>query len=306
MTHGYENTNIDEIRNILKDQWQVTDEEVLKQTKIPLVKLLLAKEESSLEILGKALDDAVVEEDDNVVFAENLIDDIAYGSPQWSDYVLRQFTNEELDDGNPKCDGCRRVVEQLLGPIVSCGVADYTPASIETNGTATVLYTIEVAINNDIHPLCGQNIILTDIADVGPHNTEAPYSNYAAATAATRAEGRCYRKLLRLTNVITAEEKSDVAEQYVAADAWSPDNPIDDNQINVIDIMCRRLNISVIDFINSGVSVYPTINHVTKSTAQKMLQELNNIQRKTKDKPKTLGGYVENWREFDSSTTFSK
>ena len=43
----------------------------------------------------------------------------AYGSEEWNDYVMSQFHSGELFDGNPTCAGLRRVVEELLGTIVS-------------------------------------------------------------------------------------------------------------------------------------------------------------------------------------------
>ena len=39
-------------------------------------------------------------------------------SPEWNEYVLSLFEENELIDGNPLVAGLRRVAEVVLGPIV--------------------------------------------------------------------------------------------------------------------------------------------------------------------------------------------
>lgn len=219
-----------------------------------------------------------------------------YGSEKWNEYVMSQFNDNELIGGAPTCDGCRRVVEKLIGPIISTQIVNNTAPCLANAGTATVSVNITVVITNENHPafnICGR-IVVEDIADVNRDNTDAPYNLHQSATAATRAEGRALRKLLRLTNVITAEEKSEKTESDID---WVPDDPITNDQINVIDMMCGsgRLNIDVMGFINSGRKVYANIGEVGKSTAQKMIQELNAIQRKVKPRPSGLDIYKVNW-----------
>lgn len=223
----------------------------------------------------------------------------AFGSEAWNDYVMRQFTDSELKDGAPTCDGCRRVFEQLVGVILECTIPSYVGPTNDNKGTATVVVGMDVLITNDTHPAIGRTIRIQEIADVNDNNTDAPYNRHPSATAATRAEGRGLRKLLRLRNVITAEEKSEAAEQDTD-DKWEPDEPITDSQIGVIDMLCGadRLNINVVEFINSGRKAYANIRDVTKSTAQRMIQELNKIQREAKPKPPGLHTYVSNWQNI--------
>ena len=305
MSHGYENVGTDEIRDRLTAEFAVIDPEILKQTKLPLIALLQ-------EYIDKQEEDAVdnvVEEDDSVLMTSP--DDVDQeeaephmphiSSPQWQDYVMRQFMDEELMEGNPTCDGCRRVVEELIGPLFHYGVSEYTPASVDNKGTATVVYAVNVVVTQESHPMYGKEIVITEIADSGPHNTDVPYCNHAAATAATRAESRCYRKLLRLRNTITAEEYSEQAEQFVDGTNWAPDNPIDENQISVMNLMCQRQCIDVMSFINSGQAIYTSIEMVPQATAQKMLQELNKFQRGVKAKPTNLKPYNPDWRKNEST-----
>lgn len=219
-----------------------------------------------------------------------------FGSEYWNDYVMRQFKDSELMDGAPTCDGCRRVFEDLVGTILECNIPSYIGPSTENKGTATVVVEMVVYITNDTHPAHGRNVRIQEIADVNDMNTDAPYSRHPSATAATRAEGRGLRKLLRLRNVITAEEKSEAAEQATDA-SWEPDEPISDAQINLLDMLCgpARLNINVKNFINSGRKLYTDVREVSKTTAQRMIQELNKIQRGEKPKAPGVVGYVPDW-----------
>jgi hypothetical protein len=239
------------------------------------------------------------DEDDGCISAEELSaanEDLLippYGSDDWNDFLLRQFEDDELYDGNPTCDGCRRLVEQLIGPVGDRGVSEYTPAMAENRWSSTVMYVVNVLVMNDSHPQYGNRISITEIADAGPHNTDAPYCNHPAATAATMAESRCYRKLLGLKS-ITAEENTERAQEF---DRWEPDEVIEDSQIKTLDLMCKRLDIEVMSFINSGRSTYKSIDVVPRGTAAKMLRELNKVQRGVKEKAKSLPKYNPAWRD---------
>ena len=92
-------------------------------------------------------------------------------------------------------------------------------------------------------------------------------------------------------------------------ESWSPSTPITDQQITVIDMLCQRTNIDVIDFINCGDSKYVCIEQVSEQSAQKMLQYLNRIQRKDAERPDGVETYDENWKVKNNDTreeNFSK
>lgn len=314
---GFEQTTIEEIRTSLRDEYGVTDEVLLASKKTVLVQHLLKLQgvstidspgEKEIDaILDKVeidtvFDDATEESDDSAMQpyseAEASESMPVYASEAWHEYVMKEFRDDELMDGAPTCDGCRRVVEVVLGPIVESTIPVSHPPTVQNNGTATVGVRIAIQVTNEEHPLCGSVIACEEIADVNKGNCDPPYYKYTSATASSRAEGRALRKLLRLRNVITAEEASDTAETTDDNCEWSVDDPVSDSQIHVMDMMCSkdRLNISVMDFINSGKNSYDEIHTVTKSTAQRMIQELNKFQRKIKDLPKTVGPYDKNWR----------
>ena len=221
-------------------------------------------------------------------------------SDEWLEFVMGQFEEDEMDGDAPTCAGCRRVVQKLIGPIIKCGVAAHTPPQTNNHGTATVVYQVEVFVTNEEHPAYGLGngtLFYEDIADVNQDNCDFPYSKHASATAATRAEARIYRKMLNLRNVIAAEEISERANEEDGDINWTPDEPITKDQIAVINMICSRVNLSVVDFMNSGKQKYAAVSQVPYRTAARMIKELNNFQQGTKPKPTTVPIYDPNWSD---------
>lgn len=123
------------------------------------------------------------------------------GDPDWSDYVMKMFVPDELENGNPRVDGLRRVAFKLFGPINSNTNVVQAP---DLDHGATVVVTVE-----SVEQLRGggwNKRSVCGAADVYSGNTSQPYCFHAVSTAETRAEGRALRKLLCLTKVMAAEE----------------------------------------------------------------------------------------------------
>ena len=310
---GYEKVSVSDIRQALLMTGMNPRDGFLENTKSVLVERLLELQAAKCEPTEARFvpttgdeeaevnfDDAVEDEDTTAYTPCSKEEAIkllpSYGSELWHGYVMKQFRDDELMDGAPTCDGCRRVVEQLIGPICSISITNSVAPSTTNNGTATVAVGVDIFVTIEEHPLTGQRVFIEDIADVNKDNCDAPYHKYPSATCMTRAEGRVYRKLLRLRNTITAEEASETAETSDGCD-WTVDEPITNSQLSTMDMMCSRLNVSARDFINSGSIVYDSILHVKKSTAARMLKELNKIQKSDKPKPAGIDTYVPDWRE---------
>jgi len=307
---GYEQTTVDEVRRVLRDEHGIDDKEFLENTKSTLVQhlreLRSAASVPSDEAIDSVFDDIKEDADDTAMqpYTETESKEAmpSYASEAWHEYVMRKFRDDELVDNAPTCDGCRRVVEEVLGPIISSQITHLVAPNVNNNGTATVGVLITVHVTNDAHPAVSNTVICEEVADVNKDNCDHPYYKYASATASSRAEGRALRKLLRLRNIITAEEASEKAETTDTDCNWEMDEPISDSQISVLDMLCKRLDINVIDFVNSGRRVYDDIEAVNKSTAQRMIQELNRVQRKEKDQPPNINPYDPNWRTANEST----
>lgn len=223
---------------------------------------------------------------------ESKIPDV--NSPEWNDYAMGFFQQNELIDGNPLVAGLRRVAEMLIGEIVSS-----KPISVVHNensspiGRATVVYEVQFMCRRDN----GETYIKTyaDAAEVWEGNTDDLFAVHAAATASTRAEGRALRKALKL-RVVAAEElcKKDVSK-FLGEQSGQNEDRINSDQINFIDNRCRKLDVSVMSFVNSGEKEYKSIYEVKRETAAKMIKELNRLSNDKTLILNTIKGYEEDW-----------
>lgn len=207
-----------------------------------------------------------------------------YLSPEWHDYVMSFFSQNEMADGNPTTAGLRRVAELLLGDIVSSKPIEVHAVKETGPGRSTVVYEVKFdwkLIPGDPSARCTGNVrTYADVADVWHGNTDALFCAYAPATASTRAEGRALRKALKLRGVAAEEMcKLDVAK-IVAQETVEK---ISNEQISFIDSKCKKLDINVVAFINSGEKQYSSIYDVTRETAAKMIKKLTEL---TNDKTK--------------------
>ena len=226
----------------------------------------------------------------------------AYGCDEWHDYVMSKFHKSEMYNGNPLTTGLRRVAEELLGDILVSRPV-HVIASDDPNGPgrATVVFEVVIDWMNS-----GQLRTYGDAADCWHGNSDDLFCAHPAATASTKAEGRCLRKALKV-RCVAAEEiprnKDVVAivRQSISSKPttgeWNEEDPISVPQINFIDGKCRQLDIGVFEFINSGEKTYKNIHEVSKKTASKMLAILNEYQNKEKPTPAKIVGYNSNWRE---------
>lgn len=222
-------------------------------------------------------------------------------SPEWSDYVMSKFAPDELveikGDKYPTCYGLRRVTEELVGEILESKPINLivSPDSTFSNpGRVTCHY--EVVIK----PYGQDRYVKTvgDVAEVFSLNCDDLFLAYPAATAVTRAEGRCLRKILKL-KCVAAEEitrNKDVGKAVQEAITVSPatdgtynaEAEITPNQIGYLESKCEQLGIDLMKFINSGENKYSTIQEVTKKIASKMITAINDYQNGKKKIPESI------------------
>lgn len=218
-------------------------------------------------------------------------------SPEWNDYVLTLFSDKELIDGNPLTAGLRRVAELLVGEIISS--KPVSVERIETGdpiGKTTVVYEVQFLVKKG-----DKEYVKTyaDVSDVWCNNTDDIFAVHAPATASTKAEGRALRKALKL-RVVAAEElcKKDVSKLLKESAPLNEEtNDINYDQIMFIDTKCRKLNIDVEKFINSGESNYKNIYEVKKDVAAKMIKRLTELSNGSKQITEDIFGYKKDWNK---------
>jgi len=217
-------------------------------------------------------------------------------SPEWSEYVLSLFEEDEMIDGNPLVAGLRRVAETVLGTIVYSGPSQVFPSTRDDHhGRATVVFTVE--FDNGMR--------YSDVADCWEGNTDDMFCAYAVATASTRAEGRALRKALRMkgvaaeeiTNKDTAKIVRDISSKKDSSDGdYDDQSRMSDAQFNFIDVKCRQLDINGKGLFKSGFEV--EVNRkVSKRVASDIIDRLNEYQRDKSNIPEDLLGYDQEWRD---------
>lgn len=208
--------------------------------------------------------------------------------PEWHDFVMGHFRDDELFEGRPYVDGLRRVVEILVGNIVDQHVT-VVQAPNENNGRwATVIMTIEFG---DLYNYNIPTARFSDASDCFIGNVlDENMAKYPTAIAVTRAEGRIYRKALGLKRIIAVEE----ADTFVQADDTKK---ITDTQINFINQICKQTNINALSFMRSGTTTFKSIKEIPTDTAANMIQKLASYKNNVSKIPESIKGYAEGWNE---------
>lgn len=226
--------------------------------------------------------------------------------PEWTNYVLGQLTNDEkIKDINntakeyPTTDGLRRLVEKLVGCITQSKTKIHQVPCPENEKRATV--SVIVAIIAEQPPYREyEPLEFSGAADVYYNNSTIPFSNHPVATAETKAEGRAYKKALKI-KVSTFEEVENIQRNFENSslnnyDGTPIDGLIKQDQINFIDIICSRLDINVKKIIEKVLPNSPvTPKEIPYDKACDILTLLQKYQDKEEEIEKETEGYDPNW-----------
>lgn len=238
------------------------------------------------DIANNALESAKPQDDEqkdttNDDSAEEEVTIPSPSDPEWTQYVLSQFVDDELEGQNPKVDGLRRVTEKLLGDIIEEN-CDLIEAPHERNQ-------YRACVKASITLFSGKRF--SALADAYPGNIPASeFAVYCTALADTRAKGRCFRNALKLRQVVSAEELSDKFETTINQN----EENITKGQITLIRQLTDRHNIVISKLLerleipyNKSDSGGVDLNQLKKENAISVLQELSRL-RSMSDIPNSL------------------
>ncbi len=209
------------------------------------------------------------------------------GSIEWTPFILSKFREDELYDGCPTVDGLRRVCLEHLGDVVESITQCVQPPNAGNMNHSCVLHNLAIECFD------GVTRRYSGLADVFTGNGDNPVFSfqYSSATCETRAEGRAYRRALRLRGVVAAEELGTVPPEESGADGT-----ISGAQLNIYSVICKRLGINVMKYLNqSKLGPFKSAAQVPYSVAVKAFAKLQGFQQNMASIPPEIKGYDESW-----------
>jgi hypothetical protein len=204
-----------------------------------------------------------------------------YLSPEWPEYVLSQFAQNELIDDAPNVHGLRRVAQLLLGQIICTKIVHLNaPVDPTTYGRASCIY--EVQIKTKTKPGEVPSIIIfQDVGGAYPGNTDQEYAKYPEAIAATRAEARCLRKALRLQGPASEEVCITPTTENISTEPMS--TKINGAQIAMIKSRSTEYKISISKLIQNVIGEEKPLESLSREEAQQVCQRIVEFQTKRTD-----------------------
>lgn len=265
-----------------------------KKKVAPKMKTETATDEANVKPTpqGEGIIDIVSIEEEKPIDMENIEKIEGPADPRWTDYVLNSLEEDEKQDKYPKTDGLRRLVHKFIGPIVgfdvnvlSCPQGGGNPES----NSATVVTTITVACR-----ATGQMMTYSSVGDANSLSCPPPFDKFLSPIAETRAEGRCYRKILGLKNIVTADE---LDRSGSTTPNMNPDGA-SDSQITLIERMCRDQNVNIEALVKTVTrKKLSNVRAYKGDELREVLDKLHTAQNEDKQFPEQYVGYDPAWRE---------
>jgi len=211
----------------------------------------------------------------------------------WTDYVLELLSDDEKIKGNPTTDGLRRIFEIAMNCVVTQSTSEVCQTPDPNNGQrATVVHSLVYVLKDTPTASPFNTITVNGAADVYWGNCDKIFRNHPVAVAETRAEGRALRRALKLRKVVAAEELADEIEDIDGNTV----SKISANQVNFIDVLAKRLNISVIKLVNSLDITCDNIYNISHDDAISVIRQLNSYQQDTSSITESIMGYQPEWK----------
>jgi len=159
----------------------------------------------------------------------------------WTEFLLSELKDNEKDEnGHPKVNGLRRLVEKHIGKIVADNSHVVKAPTLGNDFIAVVSNTISI-VPHDSKEKNEDRYLYTEVADVSVTNANPEFSRFPTAFASTRARGRNLRNILGLDTVCNEE----TTELPVGFSGEENKNKNIDVQIVLIKKLCDKLGIDV-------------------------------------------------------------
>lgn len=230
----------------------------------------------------------------DITTTESPVKNVSPNDIEWTDYVLSLLSDDEKIAGNPTTDGLRRVFETALNcDIVESSSNVVQSPSPDNEKRATVVHTISYFLKDGSVPVESKHRSVSGAADVYWGNCDKIFRNHAVAVADTRAEGRALRRALKLRKVVAAEELAKDIEDHPDANTVSK---ISNNQINFIDVLAKRLNVNVVNLLDSLNIQTTSIYDMSHDDGVKTIKELSTLQTNLESISEKLKGYDAGWK----------
>ncbi len=213
----------------------------------------------------------------------------------WVDYVMSLFQDNEMEGGNPKVNGLRRVTEKIVGRVVGCKSKIVQVPSPDNGQRATVSHTVQ------IHDANVGMLAFTGSADAAMSNIDdKQFQRYPVAMAETRAEGRAYRRALGLYGICAAEEIDNNPASNADFQPVAPtsEDAIKPTQVSLLNVLCsndgsRGMNININKFAQKEIG--KNMMQASFDECKKLIKVLSSYQGDTSKIPQELLGYEPNW-----------
>lgn len=219
-----------------------------------------------------------------------------WSKPEWTDLVLEQLADNEVSKDKsgkrfPRVRGLRRLGSYLSDAIMECHVVKCEPEYVACEASAS-----------------GSNgFYANSLAEATPANIgNEIIAKHLMATAESRAEGRCWTKVLKL-NCLTAEEMSLGVAENVTKDKVKDIDEDDGSMMGVtqkriINRRCKELDINPMKLAEStcGNEKYGNLDAgkniqkgvFSKTLASKIIERLDKASRDELPIPEEFKGYV--------------
>jgi len=246
------------------------DPDVLQHCKRDKMLELLKEADNPSEDLSQIIDSIEEIKSESDINSTNQEETLTPDDPGWTQYIIGQFAEDEMENKNPRVEALRRVAEKFIGEIIEEGCDLVSAPNSDNDFRACAKAWIKFNDNGIIKQY-------EALADACRANCTGEYGIYLCAMADTRAKGRCFRNALKLKRVVAAEEIDPSAVPI--SKEYDDNTPMDGNQQVAIKVVAERHQIDLSKLFKY-MEISKSLSALTKKEAKEVLQTMHNMSTK--------------------------